>query len=130
MKKLLIASLLLCAAGSASAGWVRVHDIPNVLVAYTDPAAMRRNGDIVSIVMMYNMVSPQTTKTGVQFLSNRVELDFNCKNNTKRGKSVAFFASKMAEGQPAQSAVPPDEWTPVEEGNPSLPELKYACGKK
>jgi hypothetical protein len=57
----------------------------------------------------------------------RVEMDLDCKNNKKHGKAIAFFTSKMAEGDPVQSATLPVDWMPVGADDPSLPELTYGC---
>jgi hypothetical protein len=127
MKKMMLASLLAATAVSAAAEWVKVHAVANVMTAYTDLALFKRNGDIVSMVMLYSLDTPQTTKAGVTFSSNRVEMDLDCKNSKKHGKTIAFFTSKMAQGVPVQSATLPVDWMPVGANDPSLPELAYGC---
>ena len=133
MKKLLLIALLGLTAEPAHAEWIEVMaDVDTGQTVYVDQETIHRNGDVVDMWTMYDYKSVQRAGKD-QYLSRKVQNEFNCRQEVRRMLSVAEFSGNMGKGKIVYekgsllSADP--RWTRVQPGvGETL--LKLACGKK
>ena len=72
--------LLICAAGSAAANWVRVRG-DGVVTVLADPSTIVRSGDMVKMWSVINYAQPRIAPDSKAYSSSRQQLEFDCVEN-------------------------------------------------
>lgn len=126
MKSGAVALLLICAAGSALAGWVRVRGdgVVNVLA---DPATIVRSGDIVKMWSVINYMQPRTTAEGKSYASSRQQLEYDCVEQVSRSLFFSRHTEFTGWGDLVYKNESPGRWLPVPPGSVGAALMKFAC---
>jgi hypothetical protein len=126
MKKRVVAVLLVCAAGSASAGWVRVRGdgVVNVLA---DPATIVRSGDMVKMWSVINYMQARATPDGKTYTSSRQQLEYDCVEHQSRSLFFSRHTEYTGWGDVVYKNELPGRWNPVPEGSVGAALMKFAC---
>lgn len=126
MKKRVVAVLLVCAAGSASAGWVRVRGdgVVNVLA---DPATIVRSGDMVKMWSVINYMQARATPDGKTYTSSRQQLEYDCVERQSRSLFFSRHTEYTGWGDVVYKNELPGRWIPVPEGSVGAALMKFAC---
>ena len=126
VKKRVVALLLVCAAGSATAGWVRVRGdgVVNVLA---DPATIVRSGDIVKMWSVINYTQVRTMPDGKAYASSRQQLEYDCVEHQSRSLFFSRHTEYTGWGDVVYKNELPGRWIPVPEGSVGAALMKFAC---
>ncbi len=129
MKRLLLGLMLLVTAGAASAEWTRVGD-NYLFFQYVDGATIRRNGNLVKMWDLSDFKTVQTGPSGESYLSQKTQLEYDCKEEKGRRLAYILFGGQMGNGKVVYSDSDTDKWSP--NAPESFGEImwKIACGKK
>ena len=130
MKRLLLGLILLVTATVASAEWT-VAERDDELILYVDKATIRRNGNLVK---MWDLADYKTVQksaaAGEYYLSGKVQMEYDCKEEKKRLLAFTNFSGKMGSGKVVYSDSFPGKWSPISPGSVGEALWKIACGKK
>ena len=133
MKKLLLGLMLLMTAGAASAEWTAVGETrggTDDYIQYVDRATIRRNGNFVKMWGLADFKTVQTV-AGDSFLSQKMQWEFDCKDEKSRLLAYHWFDGKIGNGKVVVSnGSYRDEWSPISPGSSGEALWKIACGKK
>ncbi len=125
MKKILLLSLLLCVAGTASAGWALLQETrEGILYVDRDGAEKTSNGWRVDISQDFHM--PQIHE-GKEYLSEKSRYDLDCGAKKIRTLNVERFPENMARGDKVHADSKAGEWTLPEKGSRMEIVLKSLC---
>ena len=118
-------------AATAAAKWVELGSLPanGGLDIYSDPATMRRSGNLVQMWEMWDFKTTQVI-AGARVLSVKNHYEYDCKGARRRMLSTAGFSGHMGNGAVVGSGNRPDPWVPVGSGNYTGELWQVACGKK
>ena len=133
MKRLLLGLTLLVTATAASAEWTPVG-AANVggddqLIIYIDRATIRRNGNLVKMWDLKDFKTVQTV-AGDSYLSQKIQSEYDCKEEKSQFLAFTWFAGKMGGGKVVYSDNDPGKWVPIYPGSNGEILWKIACGKK
>ena len=128
MKRLLMGLLLVVTAGAASAEWT-LEDFSVELIQYVDRASIRRNGNLVKMWGLSDFKRVQTV-SGYSYLSEKTELEIDCKEVRLRMVAFTWFAEQMGNGKVVYANSDPRKWSPIQPGSVRETQWKIACGKK
>ncbi len=118
MKRLLLSTLLVLSHGPVYAEWVAVEkkfQTPDRQTVYIDPATIRRDGNLVTLVIIIDWTWMQGNYVGTpRFLSTTTHRQFDCA--AKRLRLLAFteYYGRMATSSAAAAYVDQDNWLSVE----------------
>lgn len=110
----------------ATADWEKVYN-SDKLVAFADPATMRRKGNIVKIWSLFDFKAENTYSDGSIYMSVMRETEFNCKDNLQRMVSYSVHSGKMGKGRLVDSGASPQDWKTVSRANIALNMKTFAC---
>ena len=133
MTRLLLITLLVLSHGPVYAEWVAVekkYQTPDRQTVYIDPATIRRDGNLVTLVILIDWTWMQGNYVGTpRFLSTTTHKQFDCA--AKRLRLLAFteYYGRMATGRAAVGYVDQDNWLPVEPESLNHALWEVACGK-
>jgi hypothetical protein len=115
------------------AEWVEVvANAERGQTVYVDHETIHRNGDLVEMWTMYDYKTVQRAGKD-EYMSRKVQNEFNCAQEVRRMLSVAEFSGNMGKGKivyekPSLLSTEP-RWTKVQPGvGETL--FEVACGKK
>lgn len=130
LKQLLFTLMLALASTTAMAEWTAVGESDNKggYTAYADLATIRRADNKVKMWVLFDYKTAQKA-SGVNFLSEKVRREYNCKEEQMRTLAFSFFSWNMGGGKVALSYSEPREWVPLALGNTGEALWKIACGK-
>jgi hypothetical protein len=128
MRRVILMMLLAGMSRSAAAEWVKVANIPN-MTAYADPATIRKTGNTVQILTLYDYTTAQFTGSNKSYLSSKGQSEYDCAKMRKRTISVSGHSEKMAEGEVIAIGSVPGEWEPVSPRSLGEALWHFACGK-
>ena len=128
MKRLLMGLMLLVTATAASAEWTNVGGSDNYIL-YVDRATIRRSGNFVKMWDLKDHLTVQTA-AGFSYLSNKGQVEYDCKEEKKRFLAFTWFDGKMGGGKGVYSDNDPSKWFPISPGSVDEALWKIACGKK
>jgi len=113
--QLLLMTLLVLSSGPAYGAWVSLGGDEKVgLTIYVDPATMSRNGDQVTMWILYDFNTVQTKEAGDSFLSAKVQREYDCAKERTRLLAITNYADKMGNGQEVSNRnFDQPEWAPV-----------------
>ena len=130
MTRLLLIILLFMSSGPAYAEWVPVDGkVEEGMGAYADPAAMRREGDLGKMEVLFDFKTIQT-KAGVSYLSAKAQMEYDCAEQRFKGLAVMYFSGNIGSGKLLDRSSGKGKWLPVSPGSLDQTLWKVACGKK
>lgn len=135
MKLLLLITLLVLSSGPAFAEWVAVGGDEQLgLTIYINPDTMSRNGNQVTMWILYDFKTLQTKEAGYSFLSAKVQREYDCAKERTRLLAITNYSDKMGSGKVVfNSNFDEQKWVPVaplEPGTIAEDLWKLACGKQ
>ena len=128
MKRLLMGLMLLVTAGAASAEWT-LEDFSVELIQYVDRASIRRNGNLVKMWGLSDFKRVQTV-SGYSYLSEKTELEIDCKEVRLRMGAFTWFAEQMGNGKVVNLNGGGGKWDPIQPDSIGETLWEIACGKK
>lgn len=124
-KNLFVFCLLALCAWSAKADWVKISSSEKS-VYYLDPAASKRVGANVTIVLLRDHTSPQYD--GPQpYLSSKDEIEVDCNGRRIRRIYSSDHPLKMGEGKMVHSEHGPMSWNAAAPGTIVNRIVNIAC---
>ena len=134
MTRLFLITLLVLSPGPVYAEWVAVekkYQTPDRQTVYIDPATIRRDGNLVTLVILIDWTWMQGNYVGTpRFLSTTTHKQFDC--TVKRLRLLAFteYYGRMATGIAAAGYVDQDNWLPVKPESVNHALWEVACDKQ
>jgi hypothetical protein len=123
MLRVFLSVLLLLAATSVRADWVKVGENDGAVV-YVDPATLVKNGDIRRVSTLTDV----KWSRGDDVVSFRTLDDFNCKEARRRTVFRASYSGPMATGKVIDSGKPMlDVFEKVYPYTPGGWQFEYVC---
>ena len=131
MTRLLLVTILLLSSAPAYAEWVMVSDnYEEGKTVYVDPDTIRRNGDLVEMLVLFNYKTIQLP-TGLAHLSDSTLLQVNCTEKLTRRLEYTWWSGNMRQGDKVFRIEREEEnWEPVIPESPAQGLLKVACAEK
>ena len=134
-QQLLMGLMLLMTATAASAEWTWIS-VNNEFNVFVDKATIRRNGNLVKMwhlvdyrkVVDYREVIK--TFTGDPYLSQKIQNQYDCKEEKSQSLGSTSFSGNMGGGNPVYSVSNTSEWSSVSPESVGEALWKIACGKK
>jgi hypothetical protein len=120
---------LLVSSGSACAEWMSFGASDSGTTVYADPATMRREGDLVKMLVLFDFKIKQT-KADVSYLSAKAQMEYDCAEQRFEGHTVMYFSSNMGNGQLLDRSSGKGKRLRVAPGSLDHDLWKLACGKK
>ena len=124
MKKLLVTLLISVLSTSAMAEW-QIADSNNGLTIYVDPATIRKAGNKAKMWVM----NDYETMENNELLSQKIQYEFDCQNETGAILAILSFPGSMGSGQGRSSYKRLDPM-PFSPGSMGEVLWKIACGKR
>src|SRR3954470_11921695 len=84
-------------SGASADVWVEVG-VNDKFTSYADPATIKKQGVMATMWAMYDYKAPQTADAGKKYLSIKLNLEFDCKDERVRTLSAISFAEAKAKG--------------------------------
>jgi hypothetical protein len=127
-----LSTLLLLAATSAWAGWVKVTEVSDT-VYYVDPELVSNKGSVRRVSVIHDYAKPEPG--GVR--SRRVLYEIDCAGERLRSLSATEHSEPMAQGKSVYSWERESEWlyvAPTTGSNiasrtPYRPIVKFVCSR-
>lgn len=129
MKKLVALAMVLIST-HALAEWAKVGESSQRggFIAYADPVSVRKVGDRAKMWALFDYQTVQKM-SGVEFLSEKVRREYDCKQKQMRKLAYSFFSWSMEGGDLVRSYNQPQKWEPVLPDSVDEAEWKVACGQ-
>ena len=133
MRKILFVVLtMVCSA--ALADWDLTDIDPDGFSTYWhNKKTMRKNGDIVRMWTMQNLLVEKSEITGNKFKSAKIQIAYNCRRETLAILSSAMFSDAMGKGKNEYLFVEKEkniEWIPIFPESIGEQEWNIACRKR
>jgi len=125
---LLITLLLLC-SGPAYAEWMSLGTSDSGTTVYADPVTIRREGDLVKMVVLFDFKTKQT-KADVSFLSAKAQMEYDCVGQRFEGLAVTYFSGNMGNGNLLDRSSGKGKWIRISRDSLDQALWKLACDKK
>ncbi|SNX61036.1 hypothetical protein SAMN06296273_2493 [Nitrosomonas ureae] len=127
MIKLLALTMTLIST-SAMAEWTKVGEssLNGGYTAYADVASIQKAGDRAKMWALFDYQTVQKT-SGVEYLSERIRREYDCKQKQMRKLAYKFFSWNMEGGDLIRSYNQPQKWVPVPPDSVDEAEWKVAC---
>ena len=129
MIRTVLVLVLWFACGSAIAEWTPVGGNPKIFAAYADKASIRRAGDSVEMLGLYDFLMPDVSADGQPQQSTVVLREYDCREKRVRLLAYVDYAGRMGAGRvisPA-GAKGSGRWEPVVAGALDEVFLAIAC---
>ena len=120
---------LLVSSGSACAEWMSFGASDSGTTVYADPATIRREGDLVKMLVLFDFKTKQT-KMDVSYLSAKAQMEYDCAEQRFEGHTVLYFSGNMGNGQLLDRSSGKGKRLRVAPGSLDHDLWKLACGKK
>ncbi len=120
---------LLVSSGSVYAEWMSFGASDAGTTVYADPATMRREGDLVKMLVLFDFKTKQT-KADVSYFSAKAQMEYDCAEQRFRGLAVMYSSGNMGSGNLLDRGSGKGKWLPVSPGSLDQTLWKVACGKK
>ncbi|WP_258039338.1 surface-adhesin E family protein [Nitrosomonas ureae] len=113
---------------SAMAEWTKVGEsnLNGGYTAYADVASIQKAGDRAKMWALFDYQAVQKA-SGVEYLSERIRRDYDCKQKQMRKLAYKFFSWNMEGGDLIRSYNQPQKWVPVPPDSIDEAEWKLAC---
>ncbi len=132
-RPLLITLLILLCGGPAYAEWVEIGytDGAKGYTLYADPETIRRKGDLVKMWFLFDFkLAQRAGDTTVFYLSDRMQVQVDCVEESYRQLAYTRFSHNMATGDMLVNNSDEGKWSPIAPGTIGQSILKVTCGKK
>ena len=130
MRKAILTMLLAVVSGGAMAEWTKIVNL-SAGSLYADDATIRQDGNMVSMVTLYDLKRPVISETnGKPYVSQKVRNEFDCKQELWRMLEYSWYTGKMGEGQMIESFSESYKFRPIPSGGAVEMLWKHACGRK
>jgi hypothetical protein len=96
---------------------------------YADPVTIRREGDLVKMVVLFDFKTKQT-KADVSFLSAKAQMEYDCVEQRFEGLAVTYFSGNMGNGNLLDRSSGKGKWIRISRDSLDQALWKLACGKK
>ena len=130
----LLITLLALSSGPVYAEWVAIekkYQSPGLQMVYIESATIRREGNLVTMVILIDWTMMQGNRSPSRFTSTKITRQFDCAE--KRFRSFAFtdYWGHMGTGIPTGGGGYTSEshWVPVEPESLNQGLWEVACGK-
>ncbi len=124
-----LAVLLAVVSSDAAAEWIKVGGASSADI-YVDPATIRRTGNIVEVVALYDLKTAIVSKTnGIPYASQKSQSDYNCVETKWRMLQFWWYSKNMGEGKMVEAEADTYEWAPVRPGSGAQILWQRVCGK-
>lgn len=120
--RLLLIAVLILAANSVRAEWVKVAESSDADY-FSDPATIRKNGDLRRIWEVENMKVPK------EFVSARALQEYDCQEGAVRRLAYSDFSGRMATGTVLYSSDRPGPKRYVAPGSVNHALFTFACAQ-
>ena len=120
---------LLVSSGPACAEWMSLGASDSGTTVYADPATMRREGDLVKMLVLFDFKTKQT-KADVSYLSAKAQMEYDCAELRFEGHTVMYFSGNMGNGQLLDRSSGKGKRIRVVPGSLDHDLWNLACGKK
>lgn len=121
--------ILLVSNGPACAEWMSLGASDSGTTVYADPTTMRREGDLVKMLVLFDFKTKQT-KADVSYLSAQAQMEYDCAEQRYEGHAVLYFSGNMGNGQLLDRSSGKGKRLRVSPGSLDHDLWKLACGKK
>ncbi|WP_293009197.1 surface-adhesin E family protein [Nitrosomonas sp.] len=127
MIKLLALAMILIST-NAMAEWTKVgeSDLRGGFTAYADLTSISKVGDRAKMWALFDYQTVQKS-SGVEYLSEIIRRDYDCKQKQMRKLAYKFFSWNMEGGDLIRSYNQPQKWVPVPPDSVDEAEWKIAC---
>ena len=130
----LLIMLLVLSSGPVYAEWVAIekkYQSPGLQTVYIDSATIRREGNLVTIVILIDWKWMQGNRSPSRFYSTKITKQFDCVDKRLRSLASTDFYGHMGTGRPAGGSGYTSEghWVPVEPEGLNQGLWDVACGK-
>jgi hypothetical protein len=128
--RLFLCLLLLLPLAAAAAEWVEISgDAESVF--YFDRASLKRDGDIVEVLLLWNFPEVQLTRRPVKLYLSATRLTrYDCKKGGRANIETTLYRGAMASGEVTDVYRTPDAEVSFEWVNPDAPggeSMRRAC---
>lgn len=120
---------LCLACGTAAAEWTPVGGNPKIFAAYADKTSIRKAGDNVEMLGLYDFLMPDVSADGQPQQSSVVLREYDCRDKRVRLLAYVDYAGHMGAGRVISPAgvKAPGRWEPVMAGALDEAFLAIAC---
>ena len=125
----LLITLLVLSSGPAYAEWMSLGASDSGTTVYADPATMRREGDLVKMLVLFDFKTKQT-KADVSYSSAKAQMEYDCAEQRFEGLAGTYFSGHMGNGNPLDRSSGKGKWMRVSPDSLDQALWKLACGKK
>ncbi len=129
MKRLLLLTLLLLSSSPVYAEWVLKGIADYGFAVYVNPDTIRRKGDLVKMWHLFDYKTVETV-TGISYLSNKVQSEYDCAEERSRQLAVVAFSGNMGKGAVVHTNSDEGKWEPVAPDSVTQRLWKVVCGKQ
>ena len=132
MKRLLLITLLVLSHGPVYAEWVAVENnyLPGKQTVYVDPDTIRREGNLVTMVILIDWYWMQGNRSPSRFYSTKLKRQFDCAAKRVRRLAFTYFYGRMGTGVPVAGYETEGHWYLVEPESLNQPLWEVACDKQ
>ena len=95
---------------------------------YVDFTSIRKANNIAKMWVLFDYKIEQKA-TGVNFLSQKIRLEYNCEEGLMRMLAFSLFSRHMEKGELIRSYSQPQKWIEVQPGSIDETEWKIACNQ-
>jgi hypothetical protein len=128
MGKIILLMLLAMVSGNTAAEWVPAGR-STLFAAYYDPATIRRVGNMVAMLHLYDFNAPRQSAIGETYFSSLEQDEYDCKEQRVRIVSFSWHSDHMGSGAVVNIDSGIDKWLPVPPKSIYAALWKVACGK-
>ena len=129
MKRLLLITLLVLSSGPAYASWMSIGASDSGTSVYADPATIRREGDLVKMLVLFDFKTKQT-KGDVSYFSAKAQMEYDCAEQRYEGHAALYYSGNMGNGTLLDRSSGKGRWVRISRGSLDHDLWKLACGKK
>lgn len=120
---------LLLSSGPAYAEWMSLGTSDSGTTVYADPATMRREGNLVKMLVLFDFKTKQT-KADVSYSSAKAQMEYDCAEQRFEGLAVMYFSGNMGNGNLLDRSSSKGKRLRVLPDSIDHALWKLACGKK
>lgn len=127
LKSLLLASLLLASNLTFAAQWMAVG-LFDIGTFYVDTDTITHSGDHYKAWTMLDYREPKThTPTGQHFKSTRMQMEFDCKEQTVRTLSLSYHTGVRLSGDTLSTEGVIGQFEPIPPDTPIFKIMRLVC---
>jgi hypothetical protein len=124
-----VITLLFLSSRPAYAEWMSLGTSDSGTTVYADSATMRREGDLVKMLVLFDFKTKQT-KADVSYLSAKAQMEYDCAEQRFEGHAVLYYSGNMGNGQLLDRSSGKGRRLRVSPGSLDHDLWKLACDKK